>query len=510
MSRSSVLARVGGPAVVVLALAPAAVHARQLTLAVGLEQAVVGGVVPLAVSLAVAAYGVVLIRRDDDVGGVAAAGGIVAGTLLTAAVASWVARGGVVTYSSMARPTVVAAHVLTAGLAIGGVLGVLAERVRRTERVTESLFDGLSNPVARVVREDEGRRVVEVNEAFRQTFGPERPHVGSPLSACLRPADGEGSVDEVLEAEVAARSHLACGVAGGGDGVREFRVSRVPVDDPEEFVVLADVTEQRRRERRLSVLNRVLRHDLRTAVNVIDGQAAALATRLDEATPELDAVDRQTDGLLRLSKRARQLEALVAGETGDTETDLTALARDRVATFRGRDYDVTVETALPASPVVVDGNELLGAAVDELLDNVAHHAGPAATARVELAREGAMATLTVADDGPGLPETETAVVDRTTESDLDHASGIGLWFVTWVLVELGGEVTVDGDDGTTIELHVPLATDNRDSTVDDRELATSSAGSSGDTETDDAAGVESNTVTDGGEVVSDDEGRTGR
>jgi hypothetical protein len=27
-----------------------------------------------------------------------------------------------------------------------------------------------------------------------------------------------------------------------------------------------------------------------------------------------------------------------------------------------------------------------------------------------------------------------------------------------VLVELGGEVTVDGDDGTTVALHVPLAT----------------------------------------------------
>jgi hypothetical protein len=308
----------------VFALVPATVHARQLTLAVGVEQAVVGGVLPLGVSVAVAVYGGVLTRRDDDLGGAAAAGGVVVGTLLTAAVALWVARGGVVTYTSMARPTVVAAHVLTAGLAVGGLLGVLAERVRRTERVTERLFDGLSNPAARVVREPGGRRVVEVNEAFCRTFGADRPHVGSPLGACLQPADGAGSVDEVLEAEVAARSHLACGVAGDGDGVREFRVSRVPVDDPEEFVVLVDVTEQRRRERRLSVLNRVLRHDLRTAVNVIDGQTTALADRLGESTPELDAVDRQTQGLLGLSERARQLESLVAGETATTETDLVA------------------------------------------------------------------------------------------------------------------------------------------------------------------------------------------
>jgi signal transduction histidine kinase len=76
-----------------------------------------------------------------------------------------------------------------------------------------------------------------------------------------------------------------------------------------------------------------------------------------------------------------------------------------------------------------------------------------------------MATLTVADDGPGLPETEAAVVERTAESDLDHASGLGLWFVTWVVVELDGEVTVDGDDGTTVAVHVPLATTETDGTV---------------------------------------------
>ncbi|MEZ3116512.1 ATP-binding protein [Halobaculum sp. MBLA0147] len=491
------LAQVGGVGLAVTSLVPAVVHLRRLVTADG-AAAAVGGAVPLVVTLAVAGYGLSLARRDT--GGErtrAAVTGVVGGTALAALVAAWLAGGEVVTVQPAVSLPVVATHVLTAGLAVGGLLAISAERRHHSRRAARSLFDALSNPAARVRREpDGGRTVVDVNEAFLTTFGPDRPHVGSPLSACLRPADGTDDVSTVLEAEVAARSHLACGVAGGGDGVREFRVSRAAIDDEEEYVVLVDVTGQNRRERRLAVLNRVLRHDLRTAVNVIDGHAATLAdTVVDgDGTDDRDgggdgrravaAIRDQTAGLLRLSRRARQLEELLDDETTRTTTDLRALATERLDAFAAEHPAVTVERSLPDATVPVVDDGLLGAAVDEVLANVAEHAtvDGTATARVSVTRTAEAATLTVADDGPGIPDTETAVVDRVVESDLDHASGLGLWFVTWVVVELGGDVTVDeavpdeserrsvdtgehaadGDDrddlgGTTVRLHLPLA-----------------------------------------------------
>lgn len=453
---SDAVDRLGGLAVAVVGLAVAAAALGRL--ATGASPAVV---VPAVVGLAAVAA-VTLARRAGDHHGRAALVGLAGGTALAVLAGAWATAAGSLRLT--APPVALAADALAVGVAVAAG----AVTVARTggDDAAAALFADLPNPAARVVREPSGRRrVVAVNDAFLETFGPDRPHVGSPLSACLRPADDDASVRDVLEAEVAARSHLACGVAGGGDGVREFRVTRVVVGADEEFVVLVDVTDRRRRERRLSVLNRVLRHDLRTAVNVIDGRVTALADRAPDGQAELDAVRRQTEGLLRLSKRARQLESVVGGEPTTTETDLGALARDRVAAFREQDHDVTVETDLPDEPVVVRDDGLLGAAVDELLDNVAAHAGPSPTATVGVTREAGMATLTVADDGPGLPETEAAVVERTAESDLDHASGLGLWFVTWVVVELDGEVTVDGDDGTTVAVHVPLATTETDGTV---------------------------------------------
>jgi signal transduction histidine kinase len=455
--------KVGGLGLAVVALVPAVIHARRLLTASDPSAALLGGLVPLAVTLAVAGYGVSLARRDID-GELtrAAVTGVVAGTALGGGVFLWMAGGGIVEYEAMISLPVAVAHVLTAGLAVGVILGLSEERSRRTRRLATDLFSTLPTPAARVKREPDGeRRVVDVNDAFLQTFGPDRPHIGSPLSACLRPADGQDDVAAVLEEEVAARSHLACGVAGGGDGVREFRVSRAELGGRpgEEFVVLRDVTEQQRRQRRLSVLNRVLRHDLRTAVNVIDGRAVELGSLVGDAgTDAVAAIQNKTDSLLRLSKRARQLEQVLSGDVETTRSDLDTLVRERLREFSGSFPNVTVVPDLPGEELLVVDNGHLGTALGEVLRNVAEHAGESPTAHVSVTTEGAMATVTVEDDGPGLPDTEAAVVERTSESDLNHASGLGLWFATWVVVELGGEVTVEDDEsGTTVRLHVPLA-----------------------------------------------------
>ncbi len=71
----------------------------------------------------------------------------------------------------------------------------------------------------------------------------------------------------------------------------------------------------------------------------------------------------------------------------------------------------------------------------------------APTVRVD-AREGpdGRVEVTVADDGPGTPEMERAVVSGETAIDqLNHGQGIGLWFVKWVADLSDGSVAFDDD-----------------------------------------------------------------
>lgn len=67
-------------------------------------------------------------------------------------------------------------------------------------------------------------------------------------------------------------------------------------------------------------------------------------------------------------------------------------------------------------------------------------------------------TITVADDGPGLPAGEREVLETGAEDPLAHGSGLGLWLAHWIVTTLDGDVEIlDTARGTTIEVSLPRA-----------------------------------------------------
>jgi K+-sensing histidine kinase KdpD len=67
--------------------------------------------------------------------------------------------------------------------------------------------------------------------------------------------------------------------------------------------------------------------------------------------------------------------------------------------------------------------------------------------------------LDIADNGPGIPETEREVLTRGTETQLVHGSGIGLWIIHWVVTRYGGELSFEEreDGGSVVRLSLPAA-----------------------------------------------------
>jgi len=122
----------------------------------------------------------------------------------------------------------------------------------------------------------------------------------------------------------------------------------------------------------------------------------------------------------------------------------------RAALARYASPDVTV--AAPAGPVLLPRGaaEALLAAVAAALDNVRRHAGPQARAWLLVEDEPAAVTVTVRDDGPGVPAGRLA--QAVAEGRLGVAQSI-----RGRIVELGGSVTITSapGQGTEIELRAP-------------------------------------------------------
>jgi len=219
-----------------------------------------------------------------------------------------------------------------------------------------------------------------------------------------------------------------------------------------------EITDRKIRERRLEVLNRVLSHNLRNSMNVIEGHAGLLRDSYDDgAVPEsLARIEEAAAGLHGLADSVREIDNTLSAEEATVALDdrLTRL----VNTFDSRFPDATLDLTLPPNgPCEVSATGLL-AAVEEAVENaIKHHDGdaPRVAIRVTETSEG-WVDIAIEDDGPGIPREELSVLAEG-ETPLSHAERMGLWLIYWVVNKAGGRFEVADAEprGTVMTLSIP-------------------------------------------------------
>ena len=300
--------------------------------------------------------------------------------------------------------------------------------------------------------------VRSVNTAFVETFGYDAADiVGESLNDYIVP---EGRASEAADYDrqtAAGGTNHDVVTRKTVDGRREFvyRGLSYTTDDGRRygFAIYTDVTTNRRQRRRLQVLHRVLRHNLRNDLSIVVG----LADHVQEtaADPELrraaegilDAADR----LSSVSEQARDVEVAL-----DTRSDRAVDAAE-IATAVADEYEGVAADAPETAPVT--GGMALYDAVDNLVENAVTHTPPGTEVWVTVGHEDGETYVRVADDGPGIPEIERAAVFEDEDiTTLKHGSGLGLWLTRWVAEAAGGECQYHRVDGwTTVTLWLPPA-----------------------------------------------------
>jgi methyl-accepting chemotaxis protein len=215
-------------------------------------------------------------------------------------------------------------------------------------------------------------------------------------------------------------------------------------DDLERFIA-----ENEHRQQRLEVFNRVLRHNLRNQLEVINSHTEQLAeqTDSDHATAVLSATDR----LAETGTRARQIDQLMAQDAEVTTVDLTTVLSALLDQVKSD--GVTVETDVPTDATLRTDEKTLRATLVSPLENAIKYADSRATVTVEPTDSGY--SIAISDDGPGIPETALRSLATGTETDLRHSRGLGLWQLKWGVDALGGDLSFENDAATTVRIRLP-------------------------------------------------------
>jgi PAS domain S-box-containing protein len=372
-----------------------------------------------------------------------------------------------------------------------------------------------------VVVVDDAERIVNVNAAACETFDLDRGDVlGEPMTDALGISIPEGdarserpdtadrserpdTADRSVRPDTADRFEIP----NAGDRfeitheTRVFEVTVSPVRDRYDAVIgrtlaFRDITDQRDDQQRLSVLNRVLRHNLRTEVNVISGYASMAARELPETKDDIATeIETAAATLEEIGQKAREVERIMSRtNAGGGEYALQELLESGVERVHAEHPDLPVSIDAPEGVRVSVDAVVFEAVVRDLLDSLAHHTSASTEITLAATVDGDDLVLRVDEPGAGIPKSEYDVVRSGEETPLDHASGLSLWLVKWGARRLDAQISFDGIDG---DVELELA----DCVVTERPPHASEAGASGgDSVTGEPA--REGTLADGG----DDEG----
>jgi signal transduction histidine kinase len=312
----------------------------------------------------------------------------------------------------------------------------LLERVPATRRIGRNAV--VTNMRDGVVVIDDDDVVVDINAVAESLFDCEKAAaIGESVDALLAD-DFEIPDDEDT-------------VVWSGRGPRAYEVSVSKLTDQHErtvgrVLVVRDITDRTNRRQQLQVLNRVLRHNFRNDMNVIDVCATQLSDRLHGEDAELaDRIRMVARDLTETGTKAREIERIMSRRHNDPQSlDLPALVGRLVDTLRHEYPEAVVETDLP-DRLGIRSTGILESVLQNVLENaIIHNDEPHPRIGITVERlSDEEIEITVVDNGPGIPAQEREVLVKGTETPLEHGSGLGLWLVNWGVTMLGGEVTFE-------------------------------------------------------------------
>jgi PAS domain S-box-containing protein len=357
-------------------------------------------------------------------------------------------------------------------------------------RAVEAADQGIT--IADATAEDEP--LIYANAAFERITGYPREEI---IGQNCRFLQGEGTdTKTVAEIGAAIRNHepITTEILNyRKDGTPFWNLLNiVPVRDDRDTVthfvgLQQDVTERKTQEERLSVLDRVLRHNIRNRMNVISGTAELLSGSLgaDADVAIEDSVDDETvsDGLARIVDAAEELHRIseqvrefqtVVGDPGRQlePQSLTRILESLRSITEDRD-DGTVFDLVAEEDLLVEAHPKLGDALAIGVELVADRPDPM-DILVEASADGSVVHLDVTDRGGTIPREDLEAIAAERETPIRHSRGLELWIVRWTVLSSKGELGVTFDDEPTMRITLPRANpsaESSDSTVGQPEAA---------------------------------------
>jgi PAS domain S-box-containing protein len=238
-----------------------------------------------------------------------------------------------------------------------------------------------------------------------------------------------------------------------GLGRRVFNLNARKISQPGNhsrrmLLVFEDITDRKQRERDALSLTNEISHRIKNNLQVIVG-LISFETR-STATPCVQGYKAMQARIGAIAQLYDLISQSSRGRTVAVDGYLREIAKTMSASLIGSSSGITMKVKAEALEIDPDRAVPFGLLVNELATNAIKHAFPEGTGTIMLSVEqvGDQIELTVADDGVGMKEKDSARISEKRGSD----------YVAIFVRQLGGTIVPSKSEGTgtTVRVRLPL------------------------------------------------------
>ncbi|AHG02037.1 hypothetical protein HALLA_01675 (plasmid) [Halostagnicola larsenii XH-48] len=232
--------------------------------------------------------------------------------------------------------------------------------------------------------------------------------------------------------------------------------------------ICTDITEQKRREQELELLNRIVRHDIRNDMAVVLGWAEILEDNVDaEGEEYLQKILASGEHVVELTEVASDyVEMVVSNEEVTVELVPLRSVLETELSLREESFpeaEFVLNDTLPDVEVAADS--MLSSVFRNLLNNaVQHNDKDAPIVEISCNLRDDDVEIRIADNGPGIRDTKKDVVFGKGERGLGSpGTGIGLYLVQTLVTQYNGDIWAEDNEptGTVFVVELPHAGSSR-------------------------------------------------
>jgi PAS domain S-box-containing protein len=352
----------------------------------------------------------------------------------------------------------------------------VTERKRRREELGrfEELVEHVPTGIFRAKHDPDGT-FLEANPTMVDLFDAESKAdlLSTPVADIYDDADDRRAFVETLAHRDVGTEKLRLRTLTGDTFWGLVTVCRFEGTDGETYIdgAIKDVTETREYQQvleeqneRLELLNRIVRHDIRNDMQLVQGMADLLEDLSGEREqPHLETIQARTEHVVELTDLMGELMDTLVSEPEETlePTNLSFVIDREVRELSSSYPDATIRTRGNVPLVEVMANDMLRSVFRNLLNNaVQHHDGDEPTVEVSADVQDDCVLVQVADDGPGIdPDRREAIFGKGEKGVDSGGTGLGLYLVYTLVDHYGGEVWIEDNEprGSVFNVRLRLA-----------------------------------------------------